>query len=326
MTSDHAQDWNNYWQGRSAKASGNALLGVGIENNDVLTAFWQDIFRGISKSTKIIDFACGAGSVLAHANEMEFLDLTGIDVSKNAIDVLKAKLPKVSGVVGAVDKTPFDTASFDMVVSQFGFEYAGGAEAIISTAKEMTRILKPSGQIVLVAHIKDGAIASGCQRSLEHISLIQESGFFKSAVDTFTAIYKAQESSDASDKEAVTKAMANLNQTAQPIMSWLKRPGASQNEFARFAAHLLDSTHKLLVTHKKYALVDCVSWLAGMKAEVLAYEGRMSSMTGAAMSEDLVSQIQSIFESQGLKAPLPEKLYFRAGDLPAAWVLKAASI
>ena len=324
MTSDHAQDWNNYWQGRSAKASGNALLGVGIENNDVLTTFWQKIFNEKSKSTKIVDFACGAGSVLTHANEMGFSDLTGIDVSKNAIDVLKAKLPKVSGVVGAVDKTPFDTASFDMVVSQFGFEYAGGAEAIISTATEMTRILKPGGQIVLVAHIDGGAIASGCQRSLEQIALIQESGFFQSAADTFTAIYKAQESSKASDKAAMTNAMSNLNQAAQPIMTWLKRPGASQNEFARFAAHLLDSTHKLLVKHKNYALVDCVSWLNNMKAEVLAYEGRMSSMTGAAISDDLVSQIQNVFESQGLSASPPEKLYFKAGDLPAAWVLKAA--
>lgn len=324
MTSDHAQDWNNYWQGRSAKASGNALLGVGIENNDVLTTFWQEVFNEISKSTKTIDFACGAGSVLTHASEMGFSDLTGIDVSKNAIDVLKAKLPKVSGVVGAVDKTPFDTASFDMVVSQFGFEYAGGPEAIISTATEMTRILKPGGQIVLVAHIDGGAIASGCQRSLEQIALIQESGFFKSATDTFSAIYKAQESSKASDKDAMTNAMSNLNQAAQPIMTWLKRPGASQNEFARFAAHLLDSTHKLLVTHKKYALVDCVSWLDNMKAEVLAYEGRMSSMTGAAISEDLVSQIQNVFESKGFNASRPEKLYFKAGDLPAAWVLKAA--
>ena len=324
MTSDHAQDWNNYWQGRSAKASGNALLGVGIENNDVLTTFWQKIFNEKSKSTKIVDFACGAGSVLTHANEMGFSALTGIDVSKNAIDVLKAKLPKVSGVVGAVDKTPFDTAIFDMVVSQFGFEYAGGAEAIISTATEMTRILKPGGQIVLVAHIDGGAIASGCQRSLEQIALIQESGFFQSAADTFTAIYKAQESSKASDKAAMTNAMSNLNQAAQPIMTWLKRPGASQNEFARFAAHLLDSTHKLLVKNKNYALVDCVSWLNNMKAEVLAYEGRMSSMTGAAISDDLVSQIQNVFESRGLNASPPEKLYFKAGDLPAAWVLKAA--
>lgn len=324
MASDHTQDWNNYWQGRSAQASGNALLGVGIENNEILSSFWQDVFGGVPKTAKLVDFACGAGSVLVHAQEAGILELTGIDVSKNAIDVLKSKLPRVTGIVGPVDQTPFDTSSFDRVVSQFGFEYAGDATTIISTAQEMARILKPGGQIVLVAHIEGGAIASGCQQSLEQISLIQDSGFFKSATATFSAIYKSKASSLPEDKEALNQAMSHLNQAAAPIMAWVKRPGASKNEFARFAAHLLESTHKLLVTHQKYALTDCLSWLDNMKAEVLAYEGRMSSMTHAAMSEDLVSRIQNEFKTQGLKVHPPEKLYFKTGDLPAAWILKTA--
>lgn len=324
MTSNHTQDWDNYWQGRSAKTSGNALLGVGVENNSVLTDLWTEIFEDVPKSTKIADFACGAGSVLIHANRLGLSDLTGLDVSTSAIEVLKAKLPSVTGVVGAVDHTPFENDSFDMVVSQFGVEYAGEAEEIISAINEMGRILKPDRKIALVTHIKDGAIAKECLGALEKISLIQQSGFFEVGADTFKSVYKAQKTSLPEDRQLAHESMSNLNVCAEPIMAWLRTEGARQKEFGRFAYHLLESTHKLLVTHQKYILADCLSWLEGMHSEVQAYEGRMLSMTQAAISENLILEIKNKFIEQGFKIASPEKLYFKEKDLPAAWILRSA--
>lgn len=322
MTSNHTQDWNNYWQGRAAQSTGNALLGVGIENNESLTAFWESIFDDAPKTTKLVDFACGAGSVLLHADKMGLSYLTGIDVSSNAIDVLKSKLPNVGGVVGAVDKTPFESAYFDMVVSQFGFEYAGDDKAVLSTIEEMTRILKPTGQVALIVHIAGGAIAQGCQKSLEQITLVQKSGFFKQAVKVFKLVYKRQKVALADDKELVAEKY-KLNETAKPIMAWLRAAGATQNEFAQFSYYLLESTHKLLLNSQKYALVDCLSWIEGMENEVRAYEGRMSSMIKAAVSETVVSQIEEVFKSKDLSLRPPEQLHFAEKDLPAAWILRS---
>ena len=322
MSSDHAQDWNNYWQGRSAKASGNALLGVGIENNDVLTTFWQNIFSNVPKSTQLVDFACGAGSVLMQAKTAGLSNLTGIDVSKNAIDVLQNKIPTAIGHVGAVDNTPFETDSFDMVVSQFGFEYAGGQSDIMAAVREMTRIIKPRGQIVLVSHIKDGAIARGCQQSLEQITRVTKSGFFESAKDCFNIIAKSQKATQQADKDAVMHAMTRLNDTAEPIMVWLRQAGDTKQEFVRFTYHLLESTHKLLVNLNNFHLKDCLTWLDDMRSEVLAYEGRMTSMLGAAISEELALRISEDISSNSAEVFRPEKLYFVEGDLPAAWVLR----
>ncbi len=322
MSSDHAQDWNNYWQGRSAKASGNALLGVGIENNDVLTTFWQNIFSNVPKSTQLVDFACGAGSVLMQAKTAGLSNLTGIDVSKNAIDVLQNKIPTAIGHVGAVDNTPFETDSFDMVVSQFGFEYAGGQSDIMAAVREMTRIIKPRGQIVLVSHIKDGAIARGCQQSLEQITRVIKSGFFESAKDCFNIIAKSQKATQQADKDAVMHAMTRLNDTAEPIMVWLRQAGDTKQEFVRFTYHLLESTHKLLVNLNNFHLKDCLTWLDDMRSEVLAYEGRMTSMLGAAISEELALRISEDISSNSAEVSRPEKLYFVDGDLPAAWVLR----
>ena len=300
------------------------MLGVGIENNEVLTAFWQDIFTAMPAETKIIDFACGAGSVLMQAQAAGLSNLTGLDVSQNAIDMLKSKMPSVEGHVGYVDNTSFDASSFDLVVSQFGVEYAGSSANIVQAIKEMTRLLRPEGKIVLVTHIQNGAIAQGCQRSLEQIALVDQSGFFKSAKDALKAITKSQLSVAPVDKDIAMKAMETLNATAKPIMAWLKQLGPSKQEFARFAYHLLESTHKLMTNVQKYELDECLNWLDGMQSEVLAYKGRMSSMIEAALSEELVAKISDEISNAGLRMNKADKMYFSAESLPAAWIIKAA--
>jgi len=325
MLSDHAQDWNNYWKGRSAQTSGDALLGVGIEDNDILTDFWQNIFSNMPKSTQLIDFACGAGSVLKQAKMAGLSNLTGIDVSKNAIDVLKTKIPSAIGYVGPVTKTPFQANSFDMVVSQFGFEYAGGASEIIEAVKEMDRILRPKGAVVLVTHIEGGAIESGCQQSLEQITHVLKSGFLDNAKKCLIAVNKAHENSTEHHKQALDQSMSALNVSAEPLMTWLKGHNNPNNEFARFTYYLLESSHKLISQSQKYHLNDSLLWLENMRSEILAYEGRMASMIRAAMNEDIIAQVFDIFRQKKRNIRAAEKLYFKIGHAPAAWILRAGS-
>jgi len=277
--------------------SNDALLGVGIEDNDILTDFWQNIFSNMPKSTQLIDFACGAGSVLKQAKMAGLSNLTGIDVSKNAIDVLKTKIPSAIGYVGPVIKTPFQANSFDMVVSQFGFEYAGGG----------------------------GAIESGCQQSLEQITHVLKSGFLDNAKKCLIAVNKAHENSTERHKQALDQSMSALNVSAEPLMAWLKGHNNPNNEFARFTYYLLESSHKLISQSQKYHLNDSLLWLENMRSEILAYEGRMASMIRAAMNEDIISQVFDIFRQKKRNIRAAEKLYFKIGHAPAAWILRAGS-
>lgn len=105
-------------------------------------------------------------------------------------------------------------------------------------------------------------------------------------------------------------------------MVWLRQAGDSKQEFVRFTYHLLESTHKLLVNLNNFHLKDCLTWLDDMRSEVLAYEGRMASMLGAAISEELALRISEDISSNSAEVFRPEKLYFVEGDLPAAWVLR----
>ncbi|MEP6343431.1 MAG: class I SAM-dependent methyltransferase [Maricaulaceae bacterium] len=324
MTNHHSQDWNNYWQGRSASEGGNALTGVGIENNAVLSSFWQKTFKPLPQTARLVDFACGAGSVLKHAHNANMKNLTGIDISGSAIDVLTDKYPSIKGVVCPVDRTPFNDREFDIIVSQFGFEYAGGKNQRINTTKEMVRILKPSGKIVLIAHIKNGAIMRDCQTSLDQINMIAKSQFFKIAQSTFIASHNANNTKSAHDKNKAESTMKRLNQASKPLLDWLKEENLEKNDFAKFIYYLLQSSNKLLQNYHKYTPSDGKAWFDGMERETFAYKGRMSSMIDAALSQQDAQALLDTFETAGLTSNPLEKLHFPQERAPIAWKIQTA--
>ena len=328
MTDLQAQNWDNYWQGRASQESGNALVEVGIERNHELKEFWQDIFSKESKSIKVIDFACGAGSVLEHAHKVGFSDLTGLDVSEKALKVMSQKISGSTAICAPVDQTGLASETYDLAVSQFGIEYAGDKSHLFQAFTEMHRILKPGGKVVIIAHRVDGVITEGCQASLKQINLIEDCGFIDAAQNVVSTLH---EPSKHVNETSVTL-QRKLNEAAEPIMSWLKAFGdleteKTKNQFTKFVYHLLESSHRLITHHKNYSLKDSLSWFQGIRLELEAYKGRMLSMTDAALSLQDISDLQEKLKSQGdtSKFSFEEtgSLYFNGSSKPAAWIIRA---
>jgi len=322
MSIRHEKDWDNYWQGRAAKASGEALIGVGIENNAKLSAFWTDLFKGLAPSARIADFACGAGSAIKHAHAAGLFDLTGVDIAAQAIDVLKTAIPNVKGCVSPVDDTPFEAGSFDAVVSQFGFEYAGDGPSLLAAAQEMARVLAPGGTFTAITHIQGGAIEQESAASLANINLVLESGFISSAHQMFKAVYTADTNPTAEHQHRFRQALIVMNQAESQLVQWLKSPQAQGNEFARFGHYLVTSTREMFARHSELSLEDCLTWLDEMQAEILAYQGRMRSMVEAAISKNMAENVLAVFSKAGFTVDKPEPFYFDPEDLPVAWVLR----
>ena len=322
MAKTDAQNWDNYWQGRASKATGNALIEVGIENNHDLNHFWLEQLKSKPKTTQIVDLACGAGSVLKHALNLKFPNLTGVDISKGALQALTDNISYASTICAPVNNTGLKDEAYDLAVSQYGIEYAGDRKALLQTFMEMHRILKADGEIIVVAHIKDGVIYEGCMDSLKQIQLIKDSQFIPVARDILLTLYKEQ--SQARDAQ-LQKLMERLNQSASPVSNWLRGLDRTTNEFARFTYHLLESSHKLITNHTAYSKADSLNWLEGINAELSAYKGRMDSMTRAALSEDDLTFITEslTLENTRLRFEDHEKIFFASKKKPAAWVIKA---
>ncbi|MCL4713455.1 MAG: methyltransferase domain-containing protein [Hyphomonadaceae bacterium] len=98
----------------------------------------------------MLDLACGAGAVACVARDAERgFDVTGVDFATEIKSIDGVKL-----VLGApLEALPLPDAGFDVVVSQYGFEYADVEPA----SRELARVLAPGGAVALVVHAREGA-------------------------------------------------------------------------------------------------------------------------------------------------------------------------
>ena len=119
---------------------------------------WEWWFRDCPDGSRILDIATGNGIVLVHAaasarKEQRSFELTGIDLAdidppKQIVDFDDAvRNARFVGEVAA-ESLPFDAASFDVVTSQFGLEYARLDQALA----EVTRVSTASGSLIWLAH------------------------------------------------------------------------------------------------------------------------------------------------------------------------------
>lgn len=321
------QNWSNYWAGRAADRSGEALTGsgdgVGIEHNEMLGAFWAACFAGLDKNSKILDMACGAGSVLRHAHANGFTDLSGVDISADAITAMGREFPNAKGIVAPVDATGLADKSYDIVVSQFGFEYAGSNRQVLAAAREMTRLVTGGGQFIALCHIKGGGIEQEVNGHLRDIKEMTKPGFIAASKALFIALEAAEKSPTLATKAAYEKATHNLGAPRDKLTAWLAAGQSGGSEIHKLGQHLYTGTIELFNRRKAYSLADITNWLDGMQSEIDAYRGRMQSMRQSALSEKDARNILSAFNDAVFQTENPEQFYLAGDDKPAAWILKA---
>ncbi len=102
---------------------------------------------GIRAGTDVLDVACGTGVVSVTAARRG-ARVTALDLTPELLEYARENA-RIAGVTvdfhqGDVEQLPFDDATFDAVVSQFGHIFAPRPD--VATA-EMLRVLKPGGTI-----------------------------------------------------------------------------------------------------------------------------------------------------------------------------------
>jgi len=93
---------------------------------------------------RVLDVACGTG-VLANAAANLVKpsgSVVGLDLNAGMLSVARRKAPHIEWREGPAEKIPFEGATFDAVVSQFGLMFFQDKELAI---REILRVLKPAG-------------------------------------------------------------------------------------------------------------------------------------------------------------------------------------
>jgi SAM-dependent methyltransferase len=99
---------------------------------------------------RALDFGCGIGR-LTHALSSFFGHVTGVDISQPMISRAAALVGKsnCSFVVNSTEFLPFNTETFDLVLSTIVLQHVPDQQAIRNYLAEFGRVLKPSGMLVV---------------------------------------------------------------------------------------------------------------------------------------------------------------------------------
>ncbi len=116
-----------------------------------LFAQWGPVVAGaagVGPGHKVLDVACGTGVLACAAAERAGArgEVVGLDPNPDMLALARGRTPAISWQEGRAESLPFEPASFDRVVSQFGFMFF---EDQVLALGEMFRVLRPGGRLAV---------------------------------------------------------------------------------------------------------------------------------------------------------------------------------
>jgi ubiquinone/menaquinone biosynthesis C-methylase UbiE len=113
---------------------------------------------GAAPGIDLLDVATGSGNVSIPAARAG-AKVTGLDLTPKLLEVARARAAAagvaIDLVEGDAEELPFPDASFDRVTSCFGVMFAPRHEV---AARELTRVVRPAGKILVTAWTPDGFV------------------------------------------------------------------------------------------------------------------------------------------------------------------------
>ncbi|MFT5674625.1 MAG: ubiquinone/menaquinone biosynthesis C-methylase UbiE [Paraglaciecola sp.] len=309
------QSWDIYWQG-TYNASAHK---DGGPQDVALELFWSELLSDLAykqEDIRMLDVACGNGAVTGFALNVASQKNINLyshctDYSLSAVQSVQKKYPSVKGVSSDAKHLPFQSGSFDAVVSQFGIEYAGS-----DAFGECAELVSPSGIFAAIVHLTDGAIYKECQESLEASQKISEIRILELARDAFKAAYDVLEGR--AEQEIFVQADKSFSPAVNEMKSILLKKG--EDVAGGTVYGLFNDLGHMYSDIGAYNPKDVFEWIDKMVLELEAYSARMSSMLDAAIGVLELQKVIDLVTSKGMSVTRKGQLSFTEGK-PAAWIL-----
>ncbi len=294
--------WSEYWE-KDGAAGGEVFVSGQGGRHPALAERWKDVFARLSKGARILDVASGAGSIYAHLDAEHGFDLHATDIASEALDVLSERIAGVTTAVAGADELPYEDQSFDLVVSQFGIEYAG-REAFA----EAGRVVNIGGQLAALVHVEDGYVDSNNKAQLVEAELLREIDFIGRAIDLTNRAFSGNKALIDETEEAFVPLIRQVSEAIRRCPQGIH-------------AYLLAGFKKLYEGRQQYRKADIVGWLEEMNTELSKTLDRLGRMRAAAMSADDMAAIVASLEACGLSGVSAEPFETEGNEKPIAWSL-----
>lgn len=100
---------------------------------------------------RTLDVGCGTGDLAAMVNDAGY-DVTGLDYSPGMLRVMHQQRPGIPGVAASSTDIPFPDNTFDLAYTVAVLHHVADQKAVHETLKEMVRVTKPGGRILVWDH------------------------------------------------------------------------------------------------------------------------------------------------------------------------------
>lgn len=210
--------WSAYW------ATGGLHSCVGSFDGNYSGAigeFWRGVFDDLPPGPlRALDLATGNGALPRMLFERRGaepgLEVDAVDLAQLAPGWLEpgrhAALRFQSGV--AMEDLPFPEDHFDLVTSQYGFEYARRDSALA----EALRVLRPGGRLALVMHHADSVLVRVGRTELQNQQqLLAPDGLLPAAAAVLPWIARARAGQDPSGEPEALAARTAYNAAIQAL-------------------------------------------------------------------------------------------------------------
>lgn len=185
--------WDRYWSETkrisSFEADGNDF-GYPTEVMD----FWKEQINTLNEIPTVLDAATGKGAIASYIKNVfdghaitsviHGCDLAQIELTSLYFEPKQEKLlENIHFDYGiGLEKLPYNDCYFDLVVSQFGFEYSNWELSL----PEINRVLKKGGRFIFMAHNTKSIISKNSLLGIEVLSSFIENDTFLKLTEIIT--------------------------------------------------------------------------------------------------------------------------------------------
>ena len=259
--------------------------------------FWQEKFSELPQGARILDIACGNGAIGTIAAEIGRSNNKGFFIASTDRAVINNELTgdkdarELRSTIQFHSRTPceeqpFAADSFDLVTSQFGFEYSD----IRKTLVEVRRILRPNARFVAISHHTDSTLIKAAKVELDIYTL---------ALDELDLIGTASRYFDLlGDAKASSKSTESFSSDVNDKMNKL-RTAYPQHECSRFifgAISFIARSVKQTTADERRVAIDRAN------SDFKFARARLDDMIGAALDEEKINVFSIAAKEAGFKS------------------------
>lgn len=323
MTRTGTWEWDQYWQ--SARLA--ACDGEGGRNYDPsIQDAWRAFFRELGDGRTVLDVATGNGAVALLARDVARdkhwrWTVIGIDSARIEPDKhLAGAGIDVGGVrfLGntPAERLPFDSASIQVVTSQYGVEYTD----VDASVGEIARVLTPGGAFQFVIHAAEGAVVEAARMNVRDVEyLLNEARLFDLAAGFYEAVREVESKPAPPAPEEDRRALQAKMDFEAELAAVGKRAASCRNpEIFQYVIRSIVELHK---NRGQYALEPMLGKLDAMRDAVRAHRDRLRANIDFAFDSDRLARFESLLEAAGLQVTQSEGLRDRAQGNLIGWLV-----